>query len=229
MAVREGPHAEGHSLQHRLGAGGRSAPQGARRPGRPRLQLQARRHDGAPDGCNRRAEPVHDRQRAALGERQQGAELRAGEPRRLRAVLRQRRLALLGHLHAARRAPAAAGREELHRLERAEPRPVPDAAGPRRPDGRAQLRRSRPCLHRRGARRLSGRARRRRPDRESRRSGRRFPDRVPRGLQQGRRPAPRRARLQPVHERPRARPTSPRRRPPTAPSRCATSTSSSAG
>ena len=64
--------------------------------------------------------------------------------------------------------------------------------------------RSRPRLHRRRARRLARRARGRRPDREPRRTGRRLPDRIPRRLLQGRRPAPRRARLQPVHERPRA-------------------------
>ena len=103
------------------------------------------------------------------------------------------------------------------------------AAGPRRPDRRAHVRRARARLRRRRARRLAGRARRRRADREPRRAGRRIADRVPRRLQQGGRPAPAGARVQPVHERPRARPTSPRRRRPTAPSRCATSTSSSTG
>ena len=136
----KGLDAQGRALQRRLGAGRHGAPEGARRPGRPRLRLQARRRDGAADRGDRRAEPVHDRQRAALGQRQPRAALRADERRRVRAVLRQRRVALLGHLHAARRAHAAAGGQELHGLERAQPRPVPDAAGPRRADGRAHVR-----------------------------------------------------------------------------------------
>ena len=155
-------------------------PDGARRSGRSGLRLQARRRDGPADGRDRRAEPVHDRQRAEVGERQPRAALRAGQRRRLRPVLRRRRLALLGHLHAAGRARAAARRQELHGLERAQPRPVPAAAGPRRSDRRAHVRGPRARLRRCRARRLARRPGRRRADREPRRAGRRLADRVPR-------------------------------------------------
>ena len=53
-------------------------PKAADDPADPALRLQARRHDGQADGRDRRAEPVHDRQFAALGEREPRAALRAG-------------------------------------------------------------------------------------------------------------------------------------------------------
>ena len=99
--------------------------------------------------------------------------------------------------------PAARG-EELHGLERAQPRPVPDAAGPRRADGRAHfaalVRACADAVHAVSpdARVAAG------PIASRGAQGGAVADRLPRGLQQGRRPAAAGARVQPVHERPRA-------------------------
>ena len=69
LAVRARAGSQGRALQRRLGAGRADAARLPRRPGRPRLRLQAGGRDGQADGRDRRAEPVHDRQLAALGQR----------------------------------------------------------------------------------------------------------------------------------------------------------------
>ena len=222
--------AQGHPLQHRLGAGRADAARLAptTRPTRPTTsstptRWPSRRPRSARRACSRsstrRAGPTATR--AALRARStptSTASSAASSPGATRAPTRRR--ARSCRCRPSRTSPSGTS---------------PTAASTccrRARDGQTAARtfaRLVARLRRRRARRLAGRARRRRADREPRRAGRRLADRVPRRLPPGRRPAPAGARVQPVHERPRARPTSPRRRRPTAPSRCATSTSSSTG
>ena len=206
VAVRAGPRPQGHPLQHRLGAG------------------RARRGPSAPDDP---ADPAYDfkhadamaRQTAAIGAQslftivnaprwangEQGAALRAGSTPTTTA---SSAVSSPGATRARTRRRARSCRCPQSRTSPSGTSPTAASTCCRRAvNGQTAARtfaRARARVRRRRARRLARRARGRRADREPRRPGRRVADRVPRRLPEGRRPAPAGARVQPVHERPRA-------------------------
>ena len=214
-------------------AGSRSRatrPAVARRPGRSRLRLQARRRDGQADGRDRRAEPVHDRQLAALGQRQQARRatrrLNADDYGQFCGVVAWRYSGTYTPPGALRPLPAVKnftvwnepnrgqyllpqgrGGQTAARTFAGLVRACTDAVHAVSPDARVAA----GPIASRGA------------------QGGASPIAFLDAYHKAGGPRPQALALQPVHERPRARPTSPRRRRPTARSRCATSTSSSAG
>ena len=109
-----------------------------------------------------------------------------------------------GSFVAGRSDRAAAGRDELHGLERAQPGPVPRAPGRARPGGAQGHGAPHARLRRLDRGRLAGRAGRARPAREPRGSGRHRADRVSGALPGRGWPAARRRRAQPLSRQPAA-------------------------
>ena len=150
------------------------------RPRRPGLPLRGRRPRGAPGRRDRRRAAAD----AGAGA---GAGPTAARRRRARRSTPPPTGASAAPWPAATRGtftPAGADAPlprgaALHRLERAEPRAVPAAAGPRRPDRGAHRGPAGARLRARGARRQPRRPRRPRPAREPRRPGRPRAARLP--------------------------------------------------